>query len=57
MKFSDIKKGMYVEDKWFWDWGIGKVLTVKKTIVRISFSVVGIVTFDKSHVQFLKEIG
>lgn len=56
MKFKDIKKGMLVEDRWYWDWGIGKVSKVLKTVVYIYFSNVGKVVFDKSHTQFLKRI-
>ena len=47
---------MFVEDMWYWDWGIGKVSKVLKTVVKIRFSIAGMVTFDKSHVQFLKRI-
>ena len=56
MNINDMKKGMFVEDRWFWDWGIGKVSKVLKTVVHINFSVVGKVTFDASHCQFLKRI-
>jgi len=56
MKFKDIKKDILVEDKWFWDWGIGKVSKVLKTVVHIYFSNKGKVIFDKSHTQFLKRI-
>lgn len=56
MKIEDMKRGMFVEDRWFWDWGIGKVMKVLKTIVIINFSVVGRVTFDKNHCQFLERI-
>ena len=56
MKFDELRKNMFVEDTWFWDWGIGKVTKIMKTVVRIKFSVAGVVTFDKSHVQFLKRI-
>lgn len=57
MKITEMEKGQFVEDTWFWDWGIGKVSKVLKTIVYINFSVVGKVVFDKSHCQFLKKIG
>jgi hypothetical protein len=56
LKFKDIKKNMLVEDKWFYDWGIGKVFKVLKTVVHIHFSNKGMVVFDKSHTQFLKRI-
>jgi hypothetical protein len=56
MKFDELQKNMFVEDRWFWDWGIGKVTKIMKTVVRIKFSVVGVVTFDKAHVQFLERI-
>ena len=54
MKFSDIKTGMLVSDTWFDNWGIGRVVTIKKTVVKIAFS--GQTrTYDKPHVQFLQE--
>ena len=56
MKITEIKKDMFVEDKWFWDWGIGKVSKVLKTVVYINFSIKGTVCFDSSHCQFLKDI-
>jgi len=54
MNIKDIKKDMFVEDKWFWYWGIGKVSKVLKTVVYIDFSIKGNICFDASHCQFLK---
>jgi len=56
MKFSEIEKGMLVRDRWYWDWGYGKVTKKLKTVVFINFSGVGKVTFDQSHVQFLSKV-
>ncbi len=56
MNIKNMQRGMFVEDKWYWDWGIGKVCKVLKTVVYINFSIVGKVCFDKSHCQFLKRI-
>ena len=63
MKMNEIKWGMKVEDTWFWDWGIGVVKKKGKTRVVIQFAnpdpqhstVEKEVTYDKEHVQFLKE--
>jgi len=55
MKFEVIKPGMYVEDTWFWDWGIGKVIKKLKTVAHINFAHRGIIVYDKSHTQFLKK--
>lgn len=56
MEWAKIKNGMLVEDKWYWDWGYGKVILKLKTVVRIYFSGMGTVVFDRSHVQFLEEV-
>lgn len=54
MQFNDLKINMKVKDKWFFDWGTGKVTVIKKTITKIAFYD-QIRTFDKQHVQFLEE--
>ncbi len=56
MKFSDLKKGMRVSDRWYPDWGIGVVLEVKKTVAKIRFCVKGEMKFDKPHIQFLEKV-
>ena len=52
MKFSELKKGMKVYDRWYPDWGTGKVYDLTKTGVLITFEVTEI-AYDKAHVQFL----
>lgn len=54
LKYDEIRIGQFVEDTWFWDWGIGKVKEIRKTIIKIDFSVIGLITFDIPHLQFLK---
>ena len=55
MHFSELKKGMYVEDLWYWDWGEGRVVKLLKTVVHVYFSIKGLVVYDKPHTIFLKE--
>ena len=54
MKFSDLKTGMIVYDKWY-PWENGIVTKILKTRVKIKFSNQGIITYDKSHVYFLEK--
>ena len=56
MKFKDIRKGMIVEDRWFQEWGLGKVVKKLKTVVHIDFANEGIIVFDASHCQFLDKV-
>ena len=56
MKFEELKKGMKVFDRWFPEWGIGKVTILLKTRVIVAFPNMD-QTYDKSHVQFLNEGG
>lgn len=53
MKIDEITVGMKVTDKWFPNWGTGKVITVLKTVVYVDFQSRGKVKYDKSHLQFL----
>lgn len=54
MKFNELKVGMLVSDTWFDSWGIGRIVTIKKTIVKIVFPA-QTRKYDKQHVQFLEE--
>lgn len=48
------KKGMKLEDTWYYiEWGVGTVIKVLKTRVKIQFRD-QIRTYDKSHYKFLK---
>ncbi len=61
---SKIKVGMKVEDTWYPLWGIGKVVKVLKTRIKVLFPYVNItgrfetlpVTYDMAHTVFLKVI-
>lgn len=56
MKIQELKHGMHVQDRWFWDWGTGVVDVVLKTVVYIDFSRKGRMKFDAAHCQFLKQV-
>jgi len=56
MKFEDIKVGQTVSDRWFPEWGIGRVTIVLKTRVIISYPNRSEI-YDKGHVQFLVKGG
>lgn len=57
MKIREMKKGQKVEDRWYWDWGIGIVQVVKKTVVYVKFChAIGVIKYDAGHTQFLKEV-
>ena len=53
MTTNKFKKYDKVYDSWYPDWGIGEVIDVKKTVVRVRFpgQVRG---YDLSHIQFLR---
>jgi hypothetical protein len=61
MKYIELKKGQTVRDRWYDSYGLGEVKVVLKTVVHIKFTNVtwpphGIISYDKSHVQFLEEV-
>ena len=56
MKFEDLKVGLKVADRWFPQWGVGKVTILLKTRVVIKFPD-GDTTYDKEHVKFLDKGG
>jgi hypothetical protein len=67
MKKSELKVGMMVTDRWFPDWGTGKVIKIMKTRVKIDFNGRIILTdfdsvkckprtYDYDHVQFLEKV-
>ena len=53
MKFSELEVGVKVTDRWFPYWGIGKVITVLKTVAYIEYSNGITIKYDRGHVQFL----
>lgn len=70
MKMSELKLKMKVEDTWYNNerggdksWGIGRVVDIKKTKFTVKFSNPdannsgnGLVTYDKSHAQFVRPV-
>ena len=55
MKIEDIKVGMFLQDRWYPEWGFGEVVKVLKTVIHINFSLRGKEKYDKSHVQWLEK--
>jgi hypothetical protein len=53
MKISEMKPGQKVCDRWYWDWGIGIVRRVLKTVAYIQFGHETI-KYDAAHTQFLE---
>lgn len=53
MDYNDLKLGMLIRDTWYGDWGIGRVVRIKKTVIKVAFPQKTIV-YDKPHVQFLE---
>jgi hypothetical protein len=71
MKNNKFKVGQKVEDSWYGEAGIGIIKSILKTQMKIYFrrldvdhvvcpltrnSVDGMLTYDRSHYQFLKPI-
>lgn len=57
MKITDFKVGDCVKDKWYGDWGIGTVVEVLKTRIKIDFNLRDdISTFDEQHLVFLEKV-
>lgn len=56
MKFDELKVGLKVADRWFPQWGMGKVTILLKTRVVVKYPD-GDTTYDKEHVKFLEKGG
>jgi hypothetical protein len=57
MRIEKIKTGQQVRDSWFSDWGVGRIVKVLKTRVKIKFTGrADIVTYDLAHLQFLVSV-
>jgi hypothetical protein len=61
MKQSEIKKDVCVKDRWWPEWGIGKIIKKLKTRCYIQFSTAysnngKILIYDKDHYQFLQKV-
>lgn len=55
MRFSDIKVGMMVQDSWWPLSTYGRVIEVLKTVIKVDNLRGEIITYDKSHCQFLEK--
>lgn len=61
MKHEEMKVGQRVTDSWFPHWGVGKVIKVMKTRVRIVFkdnfdTEDEPTVYDRPHLQFLRPV-
>jgi hypothetical protein len=57
VNIEELDFGTKVEDTWYPDWGTGIVDNILKTRVFIKFPYPkGMMTYDVSHLQFLKEV-
>lgn len=52
MKKSEIKKGCSVIDRWYMNYGVGKITDVKETVFTVDFDGKEI-KYDFPHAQFL----
>jgi hypothetical protein len=58
MKYTELKVGLKVKDRWFPEFGTGKITKVLKTYTQVKFANTAVnVTYDKGHVQFLDRVG
>lgn len=60
MKKLDIKKNKFVIDRWFTEWGTGRIIKVLKTVFYVKFSNLqrsdNILKYDYPHARFLDEV-
>ncbi len=54
MRRQDIKDGTLVIDRWFSEWGIGLIESVKKTVFTVKYPGQSI-KYDYAHAQFLEK--
>lgn len=56
-KLKDIRVGDFYTDEWYYEYGMGKVVEVLKTRVKIHFSEINkVMTYDRDHVKFLEDL-
>jgi hypothetical protein len=55
MKRKDIKDGCLVIDRWYIEYGTGKITNVKKTVFNVIFND-KIIKYDYPHAQFLDKV-
>jgi len=53
MKKQELKRKIYVFDRWFLYWGTGQILRILKTRVHIKFPDMTRI-YDNAHLQFLE---
>lgn len=54
MKYSELKVGQYVWDRWYPEFGVGEIVKILKTRIHILFRRTGLQRYDKAHLQFLE---
>lgn len=57
MKHEECRVGVRVTDAWFPDWGVGRIVEVLKTRVKIRYDMDEggpPITYDTAHIQFLR---
>jgi len=54
MKKPTFKKGQRVSDRWYIEWGIGRIISVLKTRMKVRFVDGTVLAYDKAHYQFLQ---
>ena len=52
MKREEIKEGVLVMDKWYLEYGVGRIVSVKKTRFTVIFGY-NKIRYDYPHAQFL----
>lgn len=55
LKIKDLKTGMFVWDRWFPEWGVGKIIKILKTRTHIKFNRRGLLRYDRAHIKFLEK--
>lgn len=53
MKREEIKINRMVIDKWWREWGCGRIIDVKKTVFTVNFGN-NKIKYDYAHAQFLE---
>jgi hypothetical protein len=53
MKRNQIRLNLPVYDRWYIEWGIGRIVKILKTRIHIQFSH-KLMKYDNSHLQFLE---
>jgi hypothetical protein len=51
MEITEVKVGTQVVDRWYPDWGIGTIMKITKTRVKIAFPKHGTSSYDAEHLR------